>query len=393
MVKKFLRSFFVFFFVLTLTQSRAFSFCLPGYELSKTSQNPFNNAAAAAVQEVLFATNEDVDLYINDELKGTLSKNAHLYLKLPAGSYTYKAKSKTSADELRHNFNVKDGAANEIFIDFLYFMDERNLLRESLKSSTGRNAKAEPVKDTAAAQKVAEITKEAERIVLNTLVQNMATIKGGQYIMGNNKAPAADEVEHPVIISNIKFGLFEVTQQQWTVIMGYNPSKNAGCGTCPVENVSWEEVMRFIRKLNVAGNKKFRLPTEAEWEYVAKLGGKAEVDRAGGQEAYIKKTAWYFANANKQTHPVGQKQPNVAGIYDLMGNVSEWCSDWYGSYYYKEDDNQKNPEGPPLGKEKVVRGGSFLDYNGDQFRPSFRDKKSPTSKSENVGFRLVMEQD
>ena len=150
--------------------------------------------------------------------------------------------------------------------------------------------------------------------------------------MGNNKAPAADEVEHPVTISDIRFGQFEVTQQQWTVMMGYNPSKNGGCGTCPVENVSWEEVMRFIRKINLAGNKKFRLPTEAEWEYVARLGGKAEVVQAGGQEEYIKKTAWYFANADKQTHPVGQKQPNVAGSYDLMGTVSEWCSDWYGSY-------------------------------------------------------------
>ena len=367
----------------------------------QTSVFPFNSTSEKkpVAQDVLFATNEDVDLFINDELKGALTKKAHLILQLPAGSYTYKAKSKTSAYELRQSFTVKEGALNEFFIDFLYFLDEKKLVEESLKNSNAMKSGTVPAGtaksalDSAAKQKAADISKEAERIVLNSLVSNMVTIKGGQYTMGNNKAPAPDELEHPVIISDVLFSKFEVTQQQWAVIMGNNPSKNTGCATCPVENVSWEEVMRFIRKINLASNKKFRLPTEAEWEYVAKLGGKEEVDKAGGQEEYIKKTAWYFANSNKKTHPVGQKQPNAAGIYDLMGNVSEWCADWYGSYYYKEDDNQKDPEGPPLGKEKVVRGGSYLDYNGDQFRPSFRAKKLPTSKSENIGFRLVLESD
>lgn len=350
--------------------------------------------APRAVQDVLFATNEDLDLYINDELKGTLTKSAHLYIKLPAGNYNYKAKSKTTADEYRDTFSVKDGAPNEVFIDFLYFLDERKLVRESVKNTrTEKTVATTPNKTVATdtATKNTALTKEAERIVINSIISNMATIKGGKYTMGNNNAPAADEVEHPVTISNIAFGKFEITQQQWEVIMGYNPSKNANCAACPVENVSWEEVMKFIRKLNIASNKKFRLPTEAEWEYVAKLGGKAEIDLAGGQEEYIKKTAWYFANSDKKTHPVGQKQPNVAGIYDLMGNVSEWCADWYGSYYYKEDDNQLDPEGPPLGKEKVVRGGSYIAFSGDQFRPSFRDKKNPITKSENIGFRLVME--
>lgn len=363
----------------------------------KTSLFPFNAVGEdkLAVQDVLFATNEDVDLYINNELKGVLSKKAHLILQLPAGNHTYKAKSKTSPYELHQTITIKDGGLNEFFIDFLYFLDEKKLVEESLKNNTAKPGTKPTTTtaslDSASQQKAADISKEAERIVLNSLVSNMVRVKGGQYTMGNNKASATDELEHPVIISDIQFSKFEVTQQQWAVIMGNNPSKNAGCATCPVENVSWEEVMRFIRKINVASNKKFRLPTEAEWEYVAKLGGKEEVDKAGGQEEYIKKTAWYFANSSKTTHPVGQKQPNAAGIYDMMGNVSEWCSDWYGSYYYKEDDNQKDPEGPPLGKEKVVRGGSFLDYNGDQFRPSYRAKKLPTSKSENIGFRLVLE--
>jgi formylglycine-generating enzyme required for sulfatase activity len=172
--------------------------------------------------------------------------------------------------------------------------------------------------------------------------------------------------------------------------MGNNPSANKGCSTCPVENVSWEEVMKFIKKLNVLGNEKFRLPTEAEWEYVAKYGGKEEIDKAGGPEEFIKASAWYFANSDKKTHPVGQKQANAAGIFDLFGNVSEWCSDWHSPDYFMSEP-QKNPEGPPLGKEKVVRGGSYNEYSGDRFRPSLRNKLNPTSKDKSVGFRLVMD--
>jgi formylglycine-generating enzyme required for sulfatase activity len=173
--------------------------------------------------------------------------------------------------------------------------------------------------------------------------------------------------------------------------MGYNPSIFKNCSECPVENVSWEEVMVFVRRLNSLTNKKFRLPTEAEWEYVAKLGGKEEIEKAGGTEAYIRSAAWGFINSQQKTHPVGQKTPNTAGIYDLLGNVSEWCMDWYGAFFYKEDFTEKNPEGPPLGKEKVVRGGNYRDAVGDRFRPSFRNKANPKNKGSEIGFRLVLD--
>lgn len=371
----------------------------PGSMQPEMFQNPFvlqggtlqNNLKAD--QEVLFATNADCDLYINNELNGAVSKSAHVIIKLPPGNYTLKAKSKLTADELQQTFQVKEGSMNEIFIDLLYFIDEKNKAREEAKKSvTVPATTSTPVTANAKSNtKTPENTKEAELAVINTLVANMVSVKGGTFIMGNNRAPATDEQEHPVVISNVHFGKYEVTQAQWETVMGYNPSENAACNTCPVENVSWEEVMKFIRKINVTGNKKFRLPTEAEWEYVAKLGGREEIEKAGGQEEYIKKTAWYFANSDKKTHSVGQKQPNFSGIYDLFGNVSEWCTDWYGVYYYKDADNQKDPEGPPLGKDKVVRGGSFLDYTGDRFRPSLREKQKPTVRSKNIGFRLVME--
>jgi formylglycine-generating enzyme required for sulfatase activity len=227
--------------------------------------------------------------------------------------------------------------------------------------------------------------------VTNAIFSSMTAVKGGSFVMGNNRSPAADEAEHSVMLKPFRLGRYEVTQEQWETVMGYNPSVNKDCPACPVENVSWEEVMIFIRRLNNLSNQRYRLPTEAEWEFVAKAGGKAEIEKAGGTEEYIKKTAWGFVNSDGKTHPVGKKQPNALGIYDLTGNVSEWCMDWYGAFFYKEDFTEKDPEGPPLGKEKTVRGGNYKDYVGDRFRPSFRNKLNPKSKSGQVGFRLVME--
>jgi formylglycine-generating enzyme required for sulfatase activity len=158
-----------------------------------------------------------------------------------------------------------------------------------------------------------------------------------------------------------------------------------------VENISWEEAMVFVRKLNGITGRKFRLPTEAEWEYVARMGGKAEIDKAGGAEAYIRKAAWAFTNSENKTHPVGKKQPNVSGVFVLFGNVSEWCMDWYGAFFYKEDFTEKDPAGPPLGKDKVIRGGNYKDFAGDRFRPSFRNKANPKAKGSEIGLRLVME--
>ena len=355
-----------------------------------TRTTPPQNASAL---DVLFATNEDCELFINGERKGQVLKSDFLILKLSEGSYQYRAVSRSTQDELVDSIRVAASGTNEFFLDLLYLIDRKNEERERARAQLAGTV---PVMTT---DRVGDRQPEARKMslkdeevaVVNALLGNMVEIKGGNFIMGNSKSGSVDELEHPVTVSSLFFSKLEVTQHQWEIIMGYNPSIHRSCPTCPVENVSWEEVMKFIRKLNVISNRKFRLPTEAEWEYVCRLGGKAEVEQAGGQEEYIRKTAWYFSNADKRTHPVGIRQPNVAGVFDLMGNVSEWCLDWYSANYYKEEFNRLNPEGPPLGKEKVIRGGNYKDYAGDRFRPSFRNKKSPVEKGSELGFRLVMD--
>lgn len=345
--------------------------------------------------DVLFATNDDCELYINDEAKGPVSKTAFRFLKLPAGTYRYKAKSKSTGDELTDVFTVVAGESNEVFMDLLYVIDEKAAQRAGLRGgafTTDTLAQRSRKLAVGKSPKTAKPTKEeAQKETLLYLVSNVVPMKGGNFTMGNNRAPSHDETEHTVTLNPFYFSKFEITQYQWESVMGYNPSINKDCETCPVENVSWEEANLFIEKLNSLSNRKFRLPTEAEWEYVARLGGKAEIDKAGSQEAYIKNTAWYFSNADTKTHPVGRKEPNTAGVYDLTGNVSEWCSDWYSPTFYKEAGSRKNPTGPAKGKEKVVRGGNFKDYVGDRFRPSFRNKRLPSGKSNELGFRIVLD--
>jgi formylglycine-generating enzyme required for sulfatase activity len=345
------------------------------------------------LQRVLFATNEDCQLFVNGEVRGFLSKEAFLYIRLAPGAYQYVAKHPTTGDEWKDTFSIAPGKQNEVFIDFMYAMD---LAKEKRARVSGASP---PVAGSSASASVTASKNKADQplsvgekamAAINTIIAAMIPLNGGSFVMGNNKSPSGDETEHTVVLRSFRISRYEVTQEQWEAVMGSNPSLHTGCKTCPVENVSWEEVMIFIRKINSLSGKTFRLPTEAEWEYVAKFGGKEEIEKAGGAEEYIKKTAWASVNSGNQSQPIGKKQPNTVGIYDLTGNVSEWCFDWYDALFYKQEFTDKNPQGPPLGKDKVIRGGNYRDYIGDRFRPSFRNKMNPKSKSSEVGFRLVM---
>ncbi len=212
-------------------------------------------------------------------------------------------------------------------------------------------------------------------------------VTGGCYQMGDTFGDGSSDEKpaHEVCVDDYYIGKFEVTQGQWRTIRGNNPSSFSDCGdNCPVEEVSWNDIQDYIRILNQRTGKTYRLPTEAEWEYAARSGGKSE-KYSGGND--LDSVAWYESNAGSQTHPVGQKQPNGLGIYDMSGNVWEWCQDWYDENYYKSNPKD-NPQGPSSGSVRVLRGGSW-GYHATYSRAAFRSWFTPDLRSYNVGFRLA----
>ena len=224
----------------------------------------------------------------------------------------------------------------------------------------------------------------------NTTEPQMVFVKGGTFMMGNDKANPNEKPAHKVIINDFYIGKFEVTQAQWRTVMHNTPSTFSRCDDGPEENISWDEVQVFIQKLNKLTGKHYRLPTEAEWEYAARGGTKSIGYEYSGSDN-ISRIAWIKDNSNEMTHPVGQKQANELGIYDMSGNVWEWCSDWYDDQFYRRLYSRKpNPVGPPSGSFKIVRGGSW--YSNDYCsRPTYRDGFIPGGKSINIGFRLAQD--
>lgn len=247
------------------------------------------------------------------------------------------------------------------------------------------NVKAER-KGSASNQK-SNITFDVEGIRLIDMVY----VKGGEFTMGATlkQITAAGEDEkpaHKVKLSGFYMSKYEVTQLLWTYVMGGNPSYLIGDNNLPVENVSWDACQSFITKLNDMTGKTFRLPTEAEWEYAARGGQKSKGYKYSGSDD-LDEVAWYGeAVSSGSTHAVGTKAPNELGIYDMSGNVWEWCQDWYGSY---TSDAQTDPTGVVSGSDRVFRGGSW--YSNAQYcRCSNRRSSWPCSRYYDVGLRLVL---
>ena len=217
----------------------------------------------------------------------------------------------------------------------------------------------------------------------------MVFVEGGTFMMGATSEQESDAFDwekpaHRVTLSDFYIGKYEVTQAQWGAVMGSNPSKFKG-NDLPVERVSWEDCQAFIRKLNERTGLRFRLPTEAEWEYAARGGNQSRGYKYSGSDA-IDKVAWYSGKSGKSTNSVGRKRANELGLYDMSGNVFEWCSDWYGDY---SSSSQTNPTGPSSGDRRVYRGGCWL-LNEWNCRVSDRLCGFSKYRDYNLGLRLVL---
>jgi formylglycine-generating enzyme required for sulfatase activity len=221
--------------------------------------------------------------------------------------------------------------------------------------------------------------------IASSLSIEMNLIKGSTFNMGSNNGESNEKPLHSVTLSDFLMGKYEVTQKQWRTVTGNNPSRFKNCENCPVENVSWDDVQTFLRTLNKLTGRKYRLPTEAEWEYAARGGNKSKGYTYSGSVS-PGDVAWFDDNSSSKTHPVGQKQPNELGLYDMSGNVWEWCSDRYGTY---SSGSQTNPEGLSYGSNRVTRGGSWLHFAGFS-RPTYRFPNNPNNRDGNLGFRLVL---
>ena len=220
----------------------------------------------------------------------------------------------------------------------------------------------------------------------------MIKVEGGTFSMGATSEQGSvaykdEKPVHSVTLSDYYIGETEVTQELWEAVMGSNPSRVKGDNQRPVGSVSWNDCQEFIEKLNQLTGKKFRLPTEAEWEYAAR-GGEYSKDYvykySGSNNA--DEVAWYDGNSG--THPVKTKKANELGLYDMSGNVWEWCNDWYNENYYRNSP-QTNPTGPSKGWERVLRGGCWNNLDR-HVRVSFRDRSVPDIRFINNGLRLAL---
>ena len=248
---------------------------------------------------------------------------------------------------------------------------------------------AQGTKNSAKQSQSSSSANATREIVVNGVKFKMIYVAGDTFMMGataeqdgydNDETPV-----HQVTLSDYFIGETEVTQELWYAVMGSNPSNFTRSSRNPVECVSWHDCQTFIQKLNQLTGLRFRLPTEAEWEYAARGGNKSKGYKYSGSNR-IDDVAWYEGNSGNTTHEVAKCYPNELGLYDMSGNVYEWCSDWIGSYSSMA---QTDPSGVSSGFSRVRRGGSWISDAQQGCRVSSRYYNAPGARSYHIGFRLV----
>lgn len=259
---------------------------------------------------------------------------------------------------------------------------EKERLEAERKKRAAELVEADRKKQEAARLAELQKQKEAEKAL-----PEMIFVHGGTFQMGSNNHDSEKPI-HSVILPDFEIGKYPVTQKLWKEIMGRNPSHFKGCDNCPVEQVSWNEVQEFLQKLNQKHpGKNYRLPSEAEWEYAARGGQQSKGFTYAGSNN-IEEVAWYKSNSGGKVHPVGSKKANELGIFDMSGNVWEWCQDvWYADYQGAPADGSAFGSGGG-GAIRVLRGGS-LDYLAVSCRSSNRSRNHSTNRINDIGFRLA----
>lgn len=235
------------------------------------------------------------------------------------------------------------------------------------------------------------------RTFTNSIGMKFVLIPAGSFVMGSppdEPGRGDDEKQHRVTLTKgFYMSVTEVTQGQWRQVMGNNPSHFQDCGAdCPVEFVSWNDCQEFVKRLNQReGGNRYRLPTEAEWEYTCRAGSttalaNGSISKTGcGHDPNLDVMGWYCGNSGKKPHPVTQRKPNAFGLYDMHGNIWEWCQDWYGPY---PSGHVSDPTGPSSGSVRVLRGGGWHE-DVEGCRSALRVGRPPTSRAGTLGFRLA----
>ena len=367
-------------------------------------------------------------IYVNDQLRGTSPWNGTL----SAGNYLFEARlsgyrsgrmSETLAERANRQIEIpalvaitgnldvsykpmnaevwldgkKLGTSPDVFRNIIIGTHEVELRKDGYQSEKKTVTVSEGQTVSLTGSLTASATSNSyassassgasiETFTVNGVSFNMVHVEGGTFQMGSNDSDASSNEQpvHQVTLSTYSIGETEVTQALWEAVMGSNPSKWKG-GSLPVEQVSWNDCQTFIQKLNQLTGKQFRLPTEAEWEYAARGGSKSRGYKYSGSNT-IDDVAWYWDNSGKKTHPVKAKQANELGLYDMTGNVLEWCQDWYGKY---SSSPQTNPKGPSSASGRVYRGGGW--YYGARFcRVSERGGLTPGNRYGSLGLRLAL---
>jgi formylglycine-generating enzyme required for sulfatase activity len=329
--------------------------------------NPKVVKAAPAVsntQTIKFSTDEDCDILIDGDNKGHLKPNTMLRIKLHKGQYQLQVNGANAADQINETLTVDETGTERLY----------------------------PINLKAATE--ARVAKQAElQRQLDLAKVDLVLVQGGTFEMGSNEGInyADEKPTHSVTVSSFYIARQLVTQVQWQAVMGNNPSTNQ-CDSCPVENISWNDAQAYCQKQSRLTGRTYRLPTEAEWEYAARGGNQGHGYTYSGSNN-IDEVGWNNDISGGKSYPVSQKQPNELGLYDMTGNVWEWCSDWYDKDYYDKEyysgNPSQNPQGPSTGSYRVMRGGSWAN-SPDNCRVARRNRDPPVVRYGYIGFRPVV---